>query len=75
MLLEKLNKIINTNPAEGKKKLKKKPEICIQICILYMNLIFQTTIQYRAIPAVIKSAGFTGIPARFAKSRLLHSKQ
>lgn len=76
MRYEGLNKTININPAEKKKKKQEtnKPRNA-KIGILYVNMIFQTTKQYRVILAVSKSTGFTGIPARFAKSRLLHSKQ
>lgn len=74
MLLERLNKIVSVNPANKQINQPTKPRSA-KMGILYVNMIFQTKIQHRVIPAVTKSAGFTGIPARFAKSRLLHSKQ
>lgn len=68
MLLESLNEIINVKPTDKKPHRLKK---CYALCEYDLSYHNVDSVN----PAVIKSAGFTGMKARLAKSRLLHSKQ
>jgi len=67
-LLKRLNEIINVKPTDKKTHRLKK---CCALCehdLSAHNV-------HNVIPAITKSARFTGMLARLAKPRLLHSKQ
>lgn len=69
MLLERLNEIINIKPTE------KKTNHGLKKCYAFYEYNLSNHNVDSVVPAVTKSAGFTGMPARLAKPRLLHSKQ